>query len=1286
MAAHPDLVHFQHIRTALNRGHAAVMIGSGFSKNAENGHLMSDWPTLAARLVERIYVDDDDQARAKTQTVAISGMLRLAQEFEAVLGRAELDQFLRNQLPDHMIAPGALHKELLHLCWADVFTTNYDTLLERAADDVTEYRYQLVVATEDIPLSRSGSNPRIVKLHGSFRSQRPFIFTEEDFRTYPREYAPFVNMVQQSMLENVFCLIGFSGDDPNFLQWSGWVRDRLGKHTPRIYLINFDPLNPGQRRLLESRHVTPISLQAFADANDVAGPYAAAYKRLFEYLDEHAAAPEDWGRALSIPFRAERNELTKLVMDLRTQRATYPGWLVPIPPVRARLEQTAQNAVTPAMWAISGRVTLEPLEFLQLTHQTAWLLDRASVWVDAKTLRLFLRSLRRSMHLLFESESALDLALEALPSEWKTSRRELLEAWYDVAVFCMGRLREMGSRSIFRRLVHRVTTEKALTRYLTSDVKYQNVLYALQLYDHTQAKALLQDWNEAMIDPYWLVRYACLRAELGEFAEARRAATEAVKRIRRSIREAGDTIELIDRDMWATYLLEHIEWLERTNSKSDWQDDEGPPPVVVEFPVGSDRRVVLSAVKGIASARQKKRAPSNSAELTRRRRRLELSRRRYHPSDLLADIGRRLEGSNRDRLMARFSFDTPVAPLRPELSEDAEARKVDAYAFIRLGNFTGLPGNGLRGAKLYAASARHLHTLSKRCFLGTVLRSGHCASLTATDSILPRGYLADLTNASCSRAFWSLFDSAWKQIGPAPMEQHERTARERLRFAMELMGRLVVRLADQEVEDVLSRLHEWMRNPNLSSDWNVHEQFSTFVERVITTASMPALYRHVARLLTPPVFPEGHHGFLDRAILRWPEASWYLPDLPEKLDLESEFLEVIRLAQASTESAVLGRYYRRLGWMLKNSNLSRAVLEKYAALVWSGCSNGGVPEIPGYHIGALLEWPAPAEVNVTERVKERLLSSGPTPYTRTTDDVSGGPRTGIALPGDETWFINVLLASQDPRKISWTRGEVEKLFDAFHVWWTTEGRPELEKAVPKLRSGSFAQDMVNTFVARVKYFGIATIWLRDNLGPDLDLPPQALCDLREAAVLFKPAQVPIFEIQVAICAQDASEWEGFEQLCRLALSLGDFSWRQSAVHSFEQIVMNPLLLERCPAELLAWPFDAIELGNGTQLSASLRLLSTLARKADSHFEQRPATIDRIADLCLHTKYENATLLQVSDEEVPVLRFYLARIVTALLLKPKWESDGRLHEALEHLRNDPLPEVRQEAGKIARLAE
>lgn len=35
-------------------------------------------------------------------------------------------------MPDDAISPGELHVELLKLNWHDLFTTNYDTLLERA--------------------------------------------------------------------------------------------------------------------------------------------------------------------------------------------------------------------------------------------------------------------------------------------------------------------------------------------------------------------------------------------------------------------------------------------------------------------------------------------------------------------------------------------------------------------------------------------------------------------------------------------------------------------------------------------------------------------------------------------------------------------------------------------------------------------------------------------------------------------------------------------------------------------------------------------------------------------------------------------------------------------------------------------------------------------------------------------------------------------------------------------------------------------------------------------------
>jgi hypothetical protein len=105
---------------------------------------------------------------------------------------------------------------LLELPWVEVFTTNYDTLLERAAEGIVGRAHYTVTCREDIPQSKILNRRRIVKLHGSFPSQRPFIFTEEEYRRYPSDFAPFVNLVRQSLLENVFCLVGFSGDDPNF--------------------------------------------------------------------------------------------------------------------------------------------------------------------------------------------------------------------------------------------------------------------------------------------------------------------------------------------------------------------------------------------------------------------------------------------------------------------------------------------------------------------------------------------------------------------------------------------------------------------------------------------------------------------------------------------------------------------------------------------------------------------------------------------------------------------------------------------------------------------------------------------------------------------------------------------------------------------------------------------------------------------------------------------------------------------------------------------------------------
>lgn len=269
MADFPDCKYVETIRQALwngtEFGRAAVMVGSGFSRNADPVGVRAAqfplWGDLVTQLVSRLYPPARHSAVERDRIVqrasATSGALRLAEEFESAFGRQKLDEMLLETIPDNGFRPARLHRLLLDLPWVDVLTTNYDTLLERSAQELIGRKYSVIRTVGDIPLAM---RPRITKLHGTFPAHRPFILTEEDFRTYPHEFAAFVNLAQQTFMENVICLLGFSGDDPNFLHWTGWVRDNLGDSAPWIYLCGLLNLNDSQRRLLYRRNVTPIDL------------------------------------------------------------------------------------------------------------------------------------------------------------------------------------------------------------------------------------------------------------------------------------------------------------------------------------------------------------------------------------------------------------------------------------------------------------------------------------------------------------------------------------------------------------------------------------------------------------------------------------------------------------------------------------------------------------------------------------------------------------------------------------------------------------------------------------------------------------------------------------------------------------------------------------------------------------------------------------------------------------------------------------------------------------------
>ena len=500
------------IQRQLWSGHASVMIGSGFSRNADRASLTipypPDWNTLAKRFVDRLYPDYDEEA--KNDVLGKKGVLQLAQEFEAAFQRPALNRYVKELICDDNLIPNALFSRLLELPWNEVFTTNYDTLLERAAKTVLTQKYDVVYSCKDLAFSDS---PRIMKLHGSFPSDAtPLILTEEDYRTYPVKYSPFVNTVQQTLMENVLCLIGFSGSDPNFLKWIGWVRDNLGESMPSIYLIDFMNLTDAERRVLESKRIIPVDLSELK--TDAENGYLKAFDVAFKKLEVRPAFLE-WQPIpiFDLPQKSPE-DIISAIKDLEQNRLAYPNWIVMPWSQQERMFVSTDLAARdlsyieslPSPWDLKG------------LYELNWRMERCLLPIRNDLITTYQRILGKYKEGDFP---------EGGKSELRNIWRELLFAVYRWSrEECQVEIRQ----ELERMLVPVCNDAEATNRFC-----FEAVMWALTLLDPKLLDDALEKWGKVSRPPLWNVRYAAFLCETGNVASAVRIYETVLSEIRPNI-------------------------------------------------------------------------------------------------------------------------------------------------------------------------------------------------------------------------------------------------------------------------------------------------------------------------------------------------------------------------------------------------------------------------------------------------------------------------------------------------------------------------------------------------------------------------------------------------------------------------------------------------------------------------------------------------------------------------------------------------------------------------------
>ena len=293
--------HLEDLKDKYQDGIVSLLIGTGFSQNAYKD--MPLWDDLLLDMAREQF--DSSKTDEELKGIIREDPTSIVESFLNTHNRDELDNYIEHHIPfiDNVlriwstpvsgyepIQKGSitdddlfLHYQLLNGAWLNIYTTNYDNLLELASER-RGCNYKLITHRND--LAETINNRKIIKLHGSILNPNSdayspsfdgqegvrYIISKSDYDEYENHHDAFCNVIKGNLLQGSFCLIGFSGTDPNFIKWKKWLKNMIDvtllnqakeKTCPSIYIIDISEEEIGHTYLkdLHNHYIHVIRLR-----------------------------------------------------------------------------------------------------------------------------------------------------------------------------------------------------------------------------------------------------------------------------------------------------------------------------------------------------------------------------------------------------------------------------------------------------------------------------------------------------------------------------------------------------------------------------------------------------------------------------------------------------------------------------------------------------------------------------------------------------------------------------------------------------------------------------------------------------------------------------------------------------------------------------------------------------------------------------------------------------------------------------------------------------------------
>jgi hypothetical protein len=207
----------------LEHGTAALFVGAGLSRQA--GY--PDWYALLHEIAQELQID-------LSQEHDLAGV---AQWYINKAGRqrTRIGQVIKSNFPEKSEVPLA-HRILARLPIRNVWTTNYDRLIERAWE-LQRRGLDVKSVTSDLSVSAPDADTTLYKMHGSIDHPAEVVIATDDYEMYRRKRAGFLQVLNGHLIALHCLFVGFSFSDPNIGHLLALIRESMEDHGTQHYAI-----------------------------------------------------------------------------------------------------------------------------------------------------------------------------------------------------------------------------------------------------------------------------------------------------------------------------------------------------------------------------------------------------------------------------------------------------------------------------------------------------------------------------------------------------------------------------------------------------------------------------------------------------------------------------------------------------------------------------------------------------------------------------------------------------------------------------------------------------------------------------------------------------------------------------------------------------------------------------------------------------------------------------------------------------------------------------------------